>query len=225
MPTKTLSELRDEVRNRGEFRDPYITDSEMNGYINDSIAALWDLVVLADDSRHLPTANITVTSGTSSYSLPDDFYLLKGVDVVDSSAPTGYRTLRRYNHDERNDYPQNAEKTATYYDVFNNKLTLVPTPSWSGTVRIHYIETPTKLTADSDTFETVNSWSEYVILDALIKCALKEDTSPTAWERRLQRVTERILSVATVDRNEPKTVTNIYRVRNRRNDRYLPWER
>ena len=220
--TKTLLVLRTEIRNRGDFQDPYFTDTEVNAYINDSIAALWDIIIATDPTRYVSQADISVVSGTRSYSLPSDYYLLQGVEITDSSAPSGYRTMHKYNWHERNDGILSNVKWDARYELRGNKIWFHPTPTWTDTVQIHYIPTATVLSGDSDTFDSINSWSEWVVLDVCIKCADKEEVSSKSWREQKDRVEARIISVVPQDRGEPVTVTNVYN--NRKRTRYTPWE-
>lgn len=220
--TKTLLVLRTEIRNRGDFQDPYFTDAEVNAYINDSIAALWDIIIAADPTRYVEQDNISVVSGTRSYNLPSDFYLLQGVELTDSAAPSGYRTIHKYNWNERNDGILSSVKWDARYEVRGSKIRFHPTPTWTDTVQIHYIPTATVLTDNDDTFDSINSWSEWVILDACVKCADKEETESKSWKEQREKTEARILFASPQDRGGVVTVTNVYN--NRKRVKYTPWE-
>jgi hypothetical protein len=219
---KTRSALRTEIRNRGDFQTPYFTDSELNSYINDSIASLWDLIISTDPTRYVEQADISVVSGTRAYNLPADYYLLQGVELTDSSAPSGYRTMPHFNWHERNDGILSNVKWDARYEVRGSKIRFHPTPNWTETVQIHYIPTATSLDSDGATFDSINTWTEWVVLDVCIKCANKEEVSPVAWESRKSQVESRILMAGPQDRGNPVTVTNIYRSRWR--NKLTPWE-
>ncbi len=219
---KSLSTLRTAVRNRGDFQTPYFTDAEVNSYINDSIASLWELIIKADSTRYVEQSNISVVSGTRSYNLPSDYYLLKGVELTDSSAPSGYRSLPPFNWNERNSGIKSNNKWDAQYEVRGSKIRFHPTPNWTETVQIHYIPTATSLDSDAATFDSINSWTEWVVLDTCVKCGNKEESNTRAWEERKLQVEIRILTSGPQDRANPKTVTNIYRTRLR--DKFVPWE-
>ena len=227
MPTKRLLELRASVRIRGEFDDSYFPDAQINAWINESIADLWDLIIEVDDARSLEQSDIDVVSGTRDYDLPDDFYIFMGADIVDDTSGSGYRTLARYVWGERNDGLASTNKWETRYEVRGGKIRFHPTPNWNDTVRLSYIKTAPILTSDYDNFDTINAWTEYVILDVLIKCAAKEDVDSKTWEKAKANQERRIRRIGTIDRGEPKRILNIYRSRKsfHRRKRYVPWSR
>ena len=78
-----LNTLRDEARQRADqVNTTFVTDSELNGYLNNSWSELYDILVSKyHDDYFLTSTSITVTSGTSSYSLPSNFYKARGVDL------------------------------------------------------------------------------------------------------------------------------------------------
>lgn len=80
---RTLLELRDEVRQRADMENSqFVSDAELDRYINESISELYDLIIeSAAQEYYLDTYTINTVSGRDTYSLPSDFYVLKGVDA------------------------------------------------------------------------------------------------------------------------------------------------
>ena len=64
-----LNTLRDEARQRADqVNSEFVTDSELNGYLNNSWSELYDILVSKyQDDYFLTSTSITVTSGTSTY--------------------------------------------------------------------------------------------------------------------------------------------------------------
>lgn len=210
--TVTRADIRTRIRDRGEFLAPYFTDSELNNLINDAIAALWDILIsLDEDWDTKESSNIAITSGTQSYSLPADFYILRGVDLVESTANTGYITLSPHPFAQRNDAWQGvaSEKWLTTWEVRNGKLYLLPKPNWSGNVIVHYIPTPTVLSSDETTFDSRNLWTEWVILYCCSLCAMKQEQDPNTWLRLLSHTEKRIARVRKHNRATAKRVTDV----------------
>lgn len=210
----TLSDIRTRVRERGEFLDPYFTDASLNRLINDGVAAFWDFVITLDSEWETiaSTTNITVVPGTKAYSLPSNFYVLKGVDLVDQSTVTGRITMESFQHQERNDAPLTAaaDKYCARWRLKAGKLEFMPTPTWSGTVELLYIPTAPNLSSDSSTIDSRNLWTEWIILYCLIHCGIKEEQSVSGWVR-LQKETEvRISSIRRHNQASPKTVVDVY---------------
>lgn len=218
----TREVLRDTIRDRGEFdSDDYFPSSLLNTWINDSIAALYDELVKADPARFLTQASVSIVSGTEEYALAADFYKLVGCDLLDSSAETGYRPMERFNWNERHRYGGDAgNKYDAKYEWRNSKLWIHPPPEWSlaNGVRVNYIPTAPSLSADEGTWDTVNLWSEWVVLDVCEKCAVREDSLTQAkyFGQQRDRVWRRITESAEGDNAGPKTVVNVRRYRHRK---------
>ena len=220
----TLLTLRNAVRTRGEFRDPFVTDAEMTGYVNDSIATLYDELLRLDPSRYrTASSSITVVSGTDSYSISSaasTFYKLLGVEVADTRAPTGWVNLQRFMFDERNDYDLSTESVDARYELRGGNLYLHPVPNWAGSVRLIFVPIPVALSADGDTWDSVNKWTEYVVLDCLVKCAMKEGSEWQGWASDRERKLRAIRGVADVDVGQPRQRVDVYRTRGRRRRRW-----
>jgi hypothetical protein len=171
--TRTLLQLRTEVRNRGDFQSVRHTDAELTRSINESIAELYDLLVSSNKDYYLDSKDYSVVAGTDTYALPTDFYKVVGVDVQDSSR---WRLMRRFNWSERNQLQESAAtKWNTRYRVMGSNLRLRPSPSWTGTIRFWYIPAPAELVNDGDTFDGIAGWEEYVITDCVIKGRVKDE--------------------------------------------------
>lgn len=205
---KTLLELRTEIRNRGDFQSPYFTSTELTGYVNDSIKALYEYMAAADPARFSKEDSISVVSGTTSYSLPSDYYALTGVEISDSSMPSGRRQVQRFQYRDRNLLGNSGSKDVVRYRLNGANITLEPKPAYSATLYLDYIAVPAELVNDNDTFDSVISWTEWVVLDCLIKCANKEGSESQTWERRQRSVHMRIIDGGTRDRAEPRVISD-----------------
>ncbi len=205
---KTLLALRTEIRNRGDFQTPYFSDSELTGYVNDSYAALYDYLAEGDPERFSSEDSISVVSGTATYALPADFMHLNGVEIIDSTLGTGRRRVERYQYKERNLLGRSSNKESVQYRLDGTNIRLEPTPTYSTTLYLDYVAAPTILASDGDTVDSVNSWTEWVILDCLIKCANKEGSEAQQWERRQQAIHKRILTGGIRDQGEVKTIVD-----------------
>lgn len=218
MPSNvSRSIIRTAIRNRGDWPSTsYPTDTEINTEINNSIAEFYDVLTLQDPSRYRSTANIAITAGTSEYTISSsasDFYRMMGVEVADTSAPSGYWTLEAFQWGERNDVPAGTStKQGTMYEVRGGKLRLIPTPAWSGTVRINYIPTAPTVDTDGAEIDTVNKWSDWIIWDVVSKLAIKENDTELFQmsEARKQKAEARIIGASEVDHGRVRQVTDAY---------------
>jgi hypothetical protein len=210
--TRTLLQLRTEVRDRGDLSSDRHTDAQVTRYINQSIAELYDIILEVTDDYWLESDDVTVSSGTATYALSGltyDFYLLKGIDVQDGST---WRPLRRFNFSERNqNQTGSAEKWSTRYRIMGSNIRLRPTPQWSGTIRVWYIPVPTELSADGDTFDGVSGWEEYVIVDSIIKARVRDEEDVSDQMLQKSYLVERIRKAAAAgrDSSEPNRVRDV----------------
>jgi hypothetical protein len=224
--TISLAELKQQARQRADMvNSNFVDDVELTGYINNSIAELHDILCEAYGSDYFVlSVEDTIVSNQSDYTLPTDFYELKGVDIrVNNDA---WLTVRRFNFNERNrDSDFNvwdfAGVTNVRYRLVGNKLKFSPVPDRNATYRLWYVPVATKLVNDTDTLDDLNAYSEYVIVDAAIKMMQKEESDvmflaaqKTALEKRIR---DKSLNR---DAGQAGTVSDIYA----ENDDYF-WRR
>lgn len=183
--TLTLGELRQRVRERADMEgSQFVTDAELTGYINQSAYELYDLLVLRyGTDQFVSSANITATGLADSFALPANFYKLLGVDL--QVATDQWVSVRPFMFAERNRYPYPniatfAGFTPTRYRLQGSNLWLMPRAPSGQVYRVWYVPRWTELAADSDVLEGISGWTEYVIIDAAIKCLVKEESDPSA---------------------------------------------
>lgn len=212
----TLAELRVQARQRADMENSnFVKDSELNSYINNSIAELYDIIVEAYNSEYYVTSTeITLSSGGESISLPADFYNLKGVDIkIDNQ---DYISLRPFNFNERNRYSELgvwdlAGITNVRYRIVGDEIRFTPKADRNVTVRIWYVPLATKLVADGDTLDDINAFSEYVIVDAAIKMMQKEESDVTVLFAQKVALEKRIRDRAKIrDASSAPSISDIY---------------
>lgn len=218
--TVTLTQLINSVRLKADMvGNNFCDDTEITEYINKSIAELYDLLLTTTygDDYFVSSTTITLT-GATTYNLVTaipTFYKLKGVDIQDGSQ---WRTLRPFMFAERNRQRNAAIDIVDQYRyrlVGNNLQFETNAPPASGTIKVWFVPVATSLALGSDTFDGVNGWEEYVVLDAAIKCLLKEESDATALMKLKQMQLERIMAAAP-NRNaaEPQRVTDVNAIQN-----------
>lgn len=221
----TLAELRTQARQRSDMeKSKFVKDSELNSYINNSIAELHDLLSEAYGSEYYVklSSDIPVISGQDSYNLPDDFYELKGVDIKLSN---DFFTVDRFNFNERNRYSTFGAWTGSRcinvkYRIVGDTVKLLPMPDQSATLRFWYVPTATILVNDSDTLKDYNAYSEYVIVDAAIKMMQKEESDVSVLLAQKQALIDRIRGKAMQrDASKSGQVSDIYA----ENDDFFYW--
>ena len=197
MALVTLSDLRTRTRQRSDMvNSQFISDSELNSYINAAAAELWDICVQASDD--FGTLQLIAQITASPYVLPTNLYRLRGVDLyMDDSM---YRPVRPFNFTERNNWQLplvNPYMPPVRYQIVADKLWLTPEQNAPGQYRLWYVETMPLLTTDSSTFDGQNGFEEYVITDAAIRCLEKEESDTSAFERQKLALKTRVLNMVT----------------------------
>jgi len=229
----SLGEIRLRAKQRADREGSnFLSVSEWNFNINNSLFELYDLLIDAYEDYFLSAPYQFTTNGsTSRYPLPDGkltftntatnvveaapaFYKLWGVDLAANTTPQGFVTMRKFNPMDRNKYfyPNSA---STLYGVFNAQYRLldkyiefIPVPSGNQLIRLRYFPRLTMLLADSDiTTSGISGWLEYVIVDAAIKALTKEESDTTALKMDKALLKQRIEAGAkNRDAGQPDTI-------------------
>lgn len=177
--TATLSQLRTRILDVTDKREQRFSQSVLNTWINQAICEFEDAVLEVQDTYNLKSDTINIVSGTYDYSLPSDFYRLRGVDIYDG---TYWYSMKPFNFDTRNDRQvTSGTSTDMVYLIYQNYIRLQPTPGYSRTngLRVWYVPVHTDLSGDSDTYDGVNGWEDFVVYSVglRIREAEEEDAS------------------------------------------------
>lgn len=241
VPTPTgelcLSQIRLKAMQRADrVNSNFVTTSEWNSYINQSMFELYDLLVTLYEDYFVATPIQFVADGTTFlYNLPsgqntflnaltnqtftpDPFYKLIGVDLALNNATNAYVTVNKFNFSDRNRfvYPNTA---STIYGVFNlqyrllgtNQIEFIPTPSGGQALRLWYIPRLRELLQDTDTTTMgISGWIEYVIVRAAYYALTKEESDTGPLVLQLGALQKRIEeSAANRDAGMPDTISNV----------------
>jgi len=198
----------------------FITDSELNTYINASITELYDMLVATNEDYYtkLPVPEYTVSSGANTLDLPTDFYKLRGIDL---KLGTDYIPLYQYNFTERNavqrsDLARFLIDAPVQYRVIGSKIFFLPESEAPGTYKLWYVPRFTKLSLDADTFDGINGWEEYVIVDVVIKMLNKEESDVSPFIKAKEDLIKRINSMAgDRDLGSPEKISDVNGISNR----------
>jgi len=217
----TLAALRDGARLRADMESSsFVTDAEVEGYVQASATWLYDLILSAWGERYFFFQDdVTTTVGKSYANLPDDFYRLLKVGWVSGTATDPIR-LEPYQDDEEwSDYwgvtgGVWSRNSPPRYQLRGNRLYLDPDPTSVETLTVQYVPIMPEI---DDTgpppvaFEGVNGWDEFIIIDVAIKLRIKEESDV----RDLQ--TERQLQMQRIEQMAPRRdVGRTHKVQRRR---------
>lgn len=211
MATETLSNLRTRIRERSDHTNPddFVTDSELNRMINSSYREYYDLVLESHADHYLAApASFSLGSGATTYALSNltRFYRLRGVDRQEGGS---WITVRRYQHQERNDLNRLS------YRVMGGNLHFEPSGSTAGSYRVWFVPEPDPLTSDSGTVDGWNGWEEWIVEDVCAKIAVKGEEDARPFVAARDRIAERIRrAAADRDEGDPETISDVYSQRN-----------
>lgn len=96
------------------------------------------------------------------------------------------------------------------YAIRGGSIFFWPVPNWTASVQLDFIPVYTTLSMDTDTFDAVNGYEEYIIVDVLTKCAAKASDDPGPWLRQREEMERRIRAAGDIDQGSVKTVTNVW---------------
>lgn len=196
----TLAQMIEQVRLRTDtVGDPHITDSEITSYLNGGLAELWGTLVTCYEDYYATTGSISTSSGVERYSLPSDLFKLTGVETLIGGE---WRDVPQFMESERNRQRRLRGTSMPFgYRMKGTTLELLPAPSDTREVRLRYVPPAPVLSASAETFDGINGYEEYAILDASMKCCLKQDTQKLTTLRDMRDRLGRRIETEAEDRN------------------------
>ena len=222
MPNNTipLQKLIDRVRQRAAMEGTtFVTDTEVVDYINVAMAELHDILVQKYEDYYVSSTTYTLPADNPG-ALPSDFYKSLGVDF--DSGGTAHR-LRRFSFQERNMLNAPALVAGrvgnTYYSIQGSQIKFIPSTTVSGTVTLYYVPESQQFDAsgnkDTQTVLSVapqvaRGYEEYIVVDAAIKCLLKEESDVRPHMAQKQGLLRRIEEAAGKrDAGESYAITDV----------------
>jgi hypothetical protein len=218
MATFTESDLRTRARRRADMENStFVTDAEVQDYLNSSIAELHDFMVKSYEDYFVSEQTYNAPIATGGANLPDDFYKALGVDY-DSGGITS--TLRAYSFTERNVYntPYAAidRLAEPMYKVEGSKIKLIPNNSQSGTITLFYVPLPTQFSTTVTEIETIiPGYEEYVVVATAIRMLMKEESDTRQLELEKNQLASRIIRALS-----PRDVSGSFAIRDVRKGRF-----
>lgn len=237
----SLLELRNAIRQRADMQNSqFISDIELNSYINQSYFELYDLLTTVYEMYYAAPPLTFQTDGVSrQYPLPNGvlynaapgFYKLYGVDLGLTNSFNANITLRRFEFIDRNRFifPQLATSILGVadvgYDLVGDTIMFIPTPQAGQFITLWYAPVLQTLVNDSDLVNGVSGWTEYIICDGAIKCANKEETDATLLMAQKMALKTRIEeSSINRDIGQPQTISDTRSQSGRYGGRGYGWD-
>lgn len=206
----TLAELKTRVREKADMvNSQFVSDSELKTFINGSYAELYDLLVSRYEDYFLKSYAFTILIGNSN-PLPSDFYKVRGVDL--SSGLGTFSKVRKWSFEERN--ANNGVITrmganSRAYRVMGGEIKIIPEAHAQGDYQLWYIPRVTQFVSDASSIDDVLDFDEYIVIDAAIKCLLKEESDVSVLLRQKEDMRQRVLAMASARDSEPDTIQDV----------------
>lgn len=210
MPTRTLLELRTEVLQRAnmENADNFLTATEVDRYLNQSIRDWRDMLVANRGQEFFTASSTLALTASGNYALPADFYQLLSITYPDGG---NLVALRPYTMGEASTVANVKGSAPLRYRLSAGQITILPLTATDYVLTLLYVPYLTALVADADTVEVFNGWDEWFVCDAAMKALEKENTDTSQLFMRREKAETRILSQAAFgDRGFPETVTDVF---------------
>jgi hypothetical protein len=159
-----LSQLRTQL---DELNTENVTDAHLLQALNRAQRAATNVVSRKYDSMFWESTTTTTVAGQREYDIPADAHG-KRVELVEVLVGSVTYELRRIGNHKRSQYTSTSQSDVpTFYSLKKNKIEIYPLPSAGLTLTIHYTKRPEELVLSEGRVTTVNSGSNFVIVDAL----------------------------------------------------------
>jgi len=198
----TLAELTTQVRRRADMENTqFVTDVEIQAYLEGSLGELWDIVLEEGGGDHyvMTTPTDSTAAGTQDYILYSNLtsqvvapvYRVLGVEALFSGK---WRRLRRFSFWETakaEDISGWSDESMVQYRVYfpgvggstdstraGAVVRFIPTPQAVHSFRVRYVQYPPDWSdGDFAAFQSYSGWDEFIVCDAAAKCLEKEESS------------------------------------------------
>ena len=217
----TLQTIVTAIRQRTNMENnQFVTDSELYGYINNSLSML-DSILKTKFDDYCNSNTVLTANSNGQVSLPLDFFKLRGVDVqVSASDPDGYVEMPRFPFQKRirkpylMNNPAGCGPSSLSYRLEGQFIQIEPislSTQWS--YRVWYTPNYILLVNPTDTLQTYmdsQAWYEYAIVDCAIKVLTKQDLDASTFMAQKAELSDHIIKCAAPNRDigEPAAVTD-----------------
>lgn len=207
MATVTLRTLRRLVRERAD--DETLTpttadvedDPELDGYINQALAAFTDLLIEIQRHEWAPTARrvqvFKLETGKTSYSLFDEVYqVISPLRVTDGSR---WGKVWPFDHDERGpllDAESQGSIFGYFYRVTGRELEILPKPGSLYTIHVDYLPEFEPLRMPSHSFRCPYGWEMWPVWQAVTDILTKQERDIMQAQAKLAQHDRRIRAMA-----------------------------
>jgi hypothetical protein len=197
--TRTLTNFIADIRGRtNQENSLFVTDSEITEYLNQALAELWGRLTQGSGQPfYRAQSPISVTAGTSIYSLPADFWVLQGIDATINGVSGTLTPFMPAQHGSLNSANRSAWGTVSpvQYRLGGNNIEMLPS-TMTFTATLYYSPCCPRLVTGSDTFDGFNGYEVAAVYDACATILAKEESDPGFYIGQRDRIYRHIDSLA-----------------------------
>lgn len=200
-----------------ENADGFLSDAELDRYLNEAIAELYDFRVSANPRLFASNGPQLESAGDYSWTLPNDFRQLVSVHIYDSG---NYYVAEPADISE---YAELAARDNTFvhdakyqlreeFGTGTVELYLFPRISNASNIGYTYVKQAPQLETDTDEFHGTLDELQFIETAAAVKMLRKEESDTTALEAERSALWSRITNTTKdADLGAPRTVRNVRR--------------
>lgn len=207
----TLDDLIDRSRELADqVNSAFVSAAELTFRINQRIAQLYDMLCAADADRYVTATDLTTTSSSTPedwfVALPEDFYVLRGLDL---RRGRGRYPLESYSIQERDLGGDASTWPTTPYSSIRyrvaggsageaeDRVYFSQNPG-NNTYTLYYLPAAPVLVDGADEFNGFNGWEDWVIFKAAIDMMNKEESDTSALQAECVQIEQRIKLLSTM---------------------------
>lgn len=222
----TMQQLIDYTRQRSNMeQNQFVTDSEIQLYLNQSLGELDDILAGEYDDYHTLSfqAVLPQPNGSNIIPVPSTLLKIRGVDYqyqLSSTAQSAlWYTVPKFNFLERNQTNPLTGSIAMpwygnlSYNLLDQGIQITPQTQCQGTYQVWYtpkFEYLQSVNQALPIYMNAQGWSEYSIVDACIKIFNKQNIDPSGFMAEKEALRQRVISSAkNRDSGGVKCVTDV----------------
>lgn len=216
-----MSTIADSAIDLADMRNSKFIDqsggagTELIRYLNMAYKDIYQQIILSKEFYFTTSTTINVVGGTTSYSLPSNFYKLDGVDLALDASGTRYLTLTPFNFKERNKFRSSLFANPALfgqiykYIIVGSTIQFVPIPTTASTIQLWYTPEPVTIAALTDSVSLPIGCDEYMSIYVASAMLTKEESDTTALtQKRLEIIDQLKNSLKDRDQGSAAYVTD-----------------
>ena len=170
--TRTRQQIREEARSLADLpeADSLVLDTTLNTWIDRYHKDLYELL-WGTAGRHYFLKDGTLTGTGPTLDLPADFLDLEGIYYTDTRG-------------------QAVQALPPDYYPFADEVTEAVS------FRMRYVPTPTMMTSDSDTLDTIVGWDDFIVYNLTADLLAVEQNENLRWTTKAEEAKARIIALA-----------------------------